>query len=34
MPTFSKKQNEVFRINPARYEKNNPKIKRLDLSNK
>lgn len=31
---FDGKQNEVFRINPARYEKNNPKIKRLDLSNK
>ena len=26
--------NEVLRINPIKYEKNNPKIKRLNLNNK
>ena len=26
--------NEVFRINPSRFDKDNPKIRRLDLSNK
>ena len=26
--------NEVFRINPSRFDRDNPKIRRLDLSNK
>ena len=26
--------NEVFKINPSRFDRNNPKIRRLDLSNK